>query len=392
MDDVIVVGGRCSGAPTAMLLARAGFKVRVIERSSELGDVLSGHMVKPAGTTRLRAWGLLDAVLETGAPPVRSGRAWLAGQPVGELPSMASEDESAGQGSAKVAPAIAPRRGALDPVLLKGARQAGAAVNMGNSVRGLLTEGSRVTGVATDSGDYRARLVIGADGRNSQVARLAGAAKYIDNSPATYAYYTYWKGATVAGFCAFLDEGSFTGMFPTNDDLTMVFVQAPRAGFDVARRDPTEHYLGLLKAQSAAMEFLAGAALAEPVRGTGDLPTFFRVSAGPGWALVGDAGHHKDPLIARGISDAFRDAELITAAVTSGWDGDLDQALADYTAQRDACARPLSAANDSVASGIGSVPLGPLAEALAGLESLEGVLDPPSAIAARASATARNNT
>jgi 2-polyprenyl-6-methoxyphenol hydroxylase-like FAD-dependent oxidoreductase len=87
-------------------------------------------------------------------------------------------------------------------------------------------------------------------------------------------------------------------------------------------------------------------------------PAFFRVSAGPGWALVGDAGHHKDPLIARGMADAFRDAEVITATVTSGWDGDLDQALAGYTAQRDAFARPLSANNDSVASGIGSVPHG----------------------------------
>ena len=204
MDDVIVVGGRCAGAPAAMLLARAGLRVRVIERSAELGDVLSGHMVKPAGAARLRAWGLL------------------------------------------------------------------------------------------------------------------------------------------------------------------------------------------LRAQPAVMEFLAGAAPAEPVRGTGDLPTFFRVSAGPGWALAGDAGHHKDPLIARGITDAFRDAELITAAVTAGWDGDLDQALAGYTTRRDARARPLSAANDAVASGIGSVPLGPLAQALAGLENLEGALDPPPATTTPATATTRN--
>lgn len=381
-DDIIVVGGRCAGAPTAMLLARAGFKVRVIERSAQLGDTLSGHMVKPAGTARLRTWGLLDAVLETGAPPVLSGRAWLAGQPVGELASMASADgESAAPGPG-VPPAVAPRRGALDPVLLEGARQAGASVELGNSVHGLLTEGPRVTGVATDRGDYRARLVIGADGRNSRVAHLVGATKYIDNAAATYAYYTYWKGSTVSGFCAFLDEGSFTGMFPTNGGLTMVFFQAPHAGFEAARRDPTAHYLSLLKSQPAAMEFLADAAPVEPVRGTGALPTFFRVSAGRGWALAGDAGHHKDPLIARGIPDAFRDAELITAAVTAGWDGDLDQALAGYTARRDARARPLSAANDSVASGIGSVPLGPLAEALAELEKLENAVDPVTALAA----------
>jgi 2-polyprenyl-6-methoxyphenol hydroxylase-like FAD-dependent oxidoreductase len=389
-DDIIVVGGRCAGAPSAMLLARAGFRVRVLERSTKLGDTLSGHMVKPAGTTRLQAWGLLDAVMRTGAPPIGNSRVWLAGQLIGELDSMASEDGAEdgpdGQRAAKVAPAVAPRRGALDPVLLEGARQAGAAVDMGNSVNGLLTEGSRVTGVITDSGEYRARLVIGADGRNSRVARLVGAAKYIDNSPATYAYYTYWKGAAVSEFCAFLDKGHFIGMFPTNDDLTMVFFQAPHAGFGAAIRGPLDHYLAVLKSQPAAMEFLSGAAPVESVYGTGDLPTFFRVSAGPGWALAGDAGHHKDPLIARGIPDAFRDAELITAAVISGWDGDLDQALTGYTRQRDACARPLSAANDSVASGFGAVPLGPLAEALGGLGKLDAALDPPSAIAARACA------
>ena len=132
MDDIIVVGGRCAGAPTAMLLARAGFRVRVIERSAQLGDVLSGHMVKPAGTARLRAWGLLDAVLGTGCPPVRSGRAWVAGQPIGELASMRYAD-NADDRTVGAAPAVGPRRSALDPILLEGARQAGVAVDVGDS-------------------------------------------------------------------------------------------------------------------------------------------------------------------------------------------------------------------------------------------------------------------
>jgi 2-polyprenyl-6-methoxyphenol hydroxylase-like FAD-dependent oxidoreductase len=376
MDDIIVVGGRCAGAPAAMLLARAGFRVRVIERSAQLGDTLSGHMLKPAASSRLRAWGLLDAVIDTGAPPIRSGKAWLGGQFFGELASMASDAGPDGK-PGRAAPAIAPRRSALDPVLLDAARQAGAIVDMGNSVRGLLSSGDRVTGVSTDSGDYQARLVIGADGRNSRVAGLVGARKYVDCAPATYQYYTYWKNTPVTEFRAFLDKGRFIGMFPTNDDLTMVFVQAPHRGFAAARHDPTQHYLGKLKSQPAAMESLADGTPAEPLRGSGDLPVFFRDSAGPGWALVGDAGHHKDPLIARGIADAFRDADLITAAVTSGWDRDLDQAIAAYPAQRDACARPVSAANDVVTTGLGSIPLGPLAGALAELEKLEAVLDPP---------------
>jgi flavin-dependent dehydrogenase len=239
MDDIIVVGGRCAGAPTAMLLARAGLRVRVIERSSRLGDTLSGHMVKSAGTARLHAWGLLDDVLGTGCPPVLTSK--------------------------------------------------------------------------------------------------------------------------------------------------------PRSGFDAARRDPMEHYLGVLESQPAAMEVLAGAAPVEPLRGTGDLPTYIRESAGPGWALAGDAGHHKDPLTARGISDAFRDAELITAAVTGGWDGDLDEALAAYPAQRDACARPLSAALDAATSGLGSLPLATLTEAIATAYKVEEALDPPRAAAHHAADHAVRN-
>jgi 2-polyprenyl-6-methoxyphenol hydroxylase-like FAD-dependent oxidoreductase len=374
MDDIIVVGGRCAGAPAAMLLAQAGLKVRVIERSPVLGDTLSGHMLKPAASSRLRAWGLLDAVIDTGAPPIPCGKGWLGGQFFGELPSMAS-DADGKPGAA--APAIAPRRSALDPVLLDAAGQAGAVIDMGNSVREVLLDGHRVTGVSTDKGDYQARLVIGADGRNSRVAGLVGAQKYVNCAPATYQYYTYWKNTPVTEFLAFLDKGRFVGMFPTNDDLTMVFVQAPHRGYDAARHDPLQNYLGKLKSQPAVMEALADGTPAEPLRGTGDLPVFFRDSAGPGWALVGDAGHHKDPLVARGIADAFRDADLITAAVTSGWDGDLDQAVAAYPAQRDACARPISAAIDVVTTGLSSVPIGPLAGALGAVENLEALLDPP---------------
>jgi 2-polyprenyl-6-methoxyphenol hydroxylase-like FAD-dependent oxidoreductase len=106
---------------------------------------------------------------------------------------------------------------------------------------------------------------------------------------------------------------------------------------------------GSLRSRPALSDLLAGAVVAERPRGTAALPTFFRTAAGPGWALAGDAGHHKDPLIARGIADAFRDADLVSAAVVDGWDGDLDAALAGYAGARDRCAIPLSDANLAVA-------------------------------------------
>jgi 2-polyprenyl-6-methoxyphenol hydroxylase-like FAD-dependent oxidoreductase len=134
-DDVVVVGGRYAGAPIAMLLARAGLSVRLLERSARLGDVVSGHLIKPAGVARLRRWNLLDAVLATGCPWLDDRVLWLDGQP--ERPPAPQPGTGA----------IAPRRTVLDPILLTAAAQAGADVEMGVSVDGLVRHGGRVTGV-----------------------------------------------------------------------------------------------------------------------------------------------------------------------------------------------------------------------------------------------------
>jgi len=212
-DVVVVVGGRCAGAPTAMLLARAGLSVRLLERSACLGDVVSGHLIKPAGVARLRRWDVLDAVLAAGCPRLDDRVLWLGGQP--------RRPPAPGPGP------IAPRRTVLDPILLTAAAQAGAQVEMGVSVHGLLRQGGRVTGVSTSAGQRRARLVIGADGRNSRIARLAGATTYHDHPPVTFAYYTYWRGCPVTGVHAWLEPGRFLGIFPAGDGLTLAFVQAP---------------------------------------------------------------------------------------------------------------------------------------------------------------------
>ncbi len=365
-DDVIVVGGRCAGAPTAMLLAHAGFSVRLLERSARLGDVVSGHLIKPAGVARLRRWKLLDAVLATGCPRLGDRVLWLGGQP------QHAPAPEPGTGP------IAPRRTVLDPILLTAAAQAGAEVEMGVSVHGLLREGGRVTGVTTSAGQRRARLVIGADGRNSRIARLAGAKTYHDHPPVTFAYYTYWRGCPATGVHAWLEPGRFFGIFPVGGGLTLAFVQGPRAGYPAFRRDPLTAYLSELQSRPALAGLLGEAAIAERLRGTAALPTFFRISSGPAWALVGDAGHHKDPLIARGIADAFRDADLAAAAIVDGWHGDLDAALAEYGRQRDKCAIPLSDANLGIARLDKTA--GPLGAAWFQMNELEQALDDPAAV------------
>ena len=365
-DDVVVVGGRCAGAPTAMLLARAGLSVRLLERSARLGDVVSGHLIKPAGVARLRRWKVLDAVLATGCPRLDDRVLWLDGRP--HRPPVPAP----GPGP------IAPRRTVLDPILLAAAARAGAEVEMGVSVHGLLREGRRVTGVTTSAGPRRARLVIGADGRNSRIARLAGAQTYNDHPPVTFAYYTYWRGCPVAGVHAWLEPGRFFGIFPVGGGLALAFVQGPRGQYPTFRREPLPAYVSELRSRPALAGLLGEAVIAEQLRGTAALPTFFRISSGPGWALAGDAGHHKDPAIARGIADAFRDADLLASAIVVGWDGDLEAALAEYGRRRDRCAIPLSDANLGIARlDMAAAELG---AAWAQMTGLEQVLDDPAAI------------
>jgi flavin-dependent dehydrogenase len=249
---------------------------------------------------------------------------------------------------------------------------------MGVSVHGLLRQGKRIAGVTTSAGERRARLVIGADGRNSRIARLVGATTYHDHPAVTFGYYTYWRGCPAEGVHAWLEPGRFFGIFPVGGGLALAFVQAPRGEYPAFRSEPLPAYISELRSRPPLAGLLASAVIAEPLRGTAALPTFFRTSSGPGWALAGDAGHHKDPVIARGIADAFRDADLVASAVTDGWHGDLDSALAEYGRQRDQCAVPLSDANLSIARlDMSAEALGAAWYQAAGLEQ---ALDDPAAV------------
>jgi flavin-dependent dehydrogenase len=336
--DAIVVGARCAGAPTAMLLAQAGARVLLVDRASFPSDTVSGHAIKPAGVAYLQRWGLLERLLMTGCPPIREAHASVAGRLVPQPP------EASGR-----LPFLAPRRTVLDALLVDAAAAAGADVRERTSVVGLVRSGEQVIGVearSTQGPPMRALapIVIGADGKQSWVASQVRAEYTSYQSPVSIAYYTYWSGCHVDRLELHFGAGRLVGIIPTNDAQVLAFVQCRWEDRHAFRANVVGSYLAGLHAFPSVVDALAGGTYDEAIRGMLDLPTYFRQSYGPGWALAGDAAHHKDPLIARGISDAFRDADLLARAVATGLGGknDLRPALGRYQVQREAASRTVS--------------------------------------------------
>ncbi|SBT43400.1 NAD(P)/FAD-dependent oxidoreductase [Micromonospora narathiwatensis] len=337
MYDAIVVGARCAGATTAMLLARAGHRVLLLDRASFPSDTMSTHYVHPPTIARLAGWGLLDALRDSGCPPLRVSRWQLAGVPVtGCAPAIGA-----------VRAGFGPRRFVLDTLLVRAAEAAGAELREECNVTDLLWDGDRVVGIRARGphGEFteRARVVIGADGLDSVVAKKVQAPKYEAVPSLCCVYYTYWSGFT-ADYEVFVDHRRLVGAVPTNDGLVMVVVQAPREEFDEVRKDIEGSYLrSLALAAPSVLERVRAGRREERFVGTGRLPNFFRRGSGPGWALVGDAGYHKDSIGANGISDAIGHAALLTEHLHPALAGErpVDRALIDYTVRRDRESLPL---------------------------------------------------
>ncbi len=300
MYDVIVVGARAAGSPAAMLLARTGRKVLLLDRARFPSDTLSTHYIHQPGVAALERWGLLEKVKRTGCPPIRGFTL-----DVGPF---------ALHGSPSPMAAYSPRRTHLDRILVTAAARAGAEVREGFPVDGVLLENGRAVGVTGRDGQVeRGRLIVGADGRHSLVARAVQAPEYEAAPPLTCAYYAYWSGVEMTGAELYPRHGSMVVASPTHDGKVVVIAFWPRERFDEVRHDIERSFLEVLPPNLA--ERLRGGTREERFRGTLQAPNRFRVPYGPGWALVGDAGYHKDPILAHGISDAFRDAELLAQSI-----------------------------------------------------------------------------
>lgn len=329
--DAIVVGARCAGAPTAMLLAQRGYRVLVVDRASFPSDTVSTHVIHAPGVASLRRWGLLDQVLASGCPPIATysfdfGPFTIAGSP---YPFDG------------ISTAYAPRRTILDKILVDAAVAAGAELRERFTVEDVLMEDGVVVGVSGHSPQgqrvvERARVVIGADGRNSHVARAVAPDQYNEKPQLLWGYYTYWSGLPVNGFDSVVRPNRGWGAAPTNDGLTMVVVGWPQAEAGAYKADVEANYLKTFDAAPEFAERVRRATREDRFYG-GGVPNFFRKPFGPGWALVGDAGYTRDPITAQGITDAFRDAELCADALDQSLDGkrSFEVAMAAYQQARD---------------------------------------------------------
>src|SRR5262245_30384977 len=335
--DAIVVGARCAGAPTAMLLSRRGFRVLLVDRATFPSDTVSTHLIHAPGVAALSRWGLLDRVIATGCPPINTysldfGPFAIAGSP---------------RPSDGVATAYAPRRTVLDKILVDAAAEAGAEVREQFACEDIIVEEDTVVGVRghTSAGTRtveRARVIIGADGRNSRIARAVGAAEYNVKPMLQWSYYTYWSGLPLDGMETIIRPDRGWGAFPTNDGLTLLVLGWPYAEADAYKADVEGNYLKTLE---LAPEFAARMrdASRETRFAGGAVANYFRRPFGPGWALVGDAGYDKDPITAQGISDAFWDAEHFTNALSDVFDGrrTYDDAMSRWQHARDEHAMPM---------------------------------------------------
>ncbi len=330
--DAIVVGARVAGAPTAMLLARTGYRVLLVDRSTFPSDVISTHYIQPPGADALSRWGLLDRVLATGCPRLGSLRTTINGV---DLDGPGADDSAFG---------LAPRRTVLDKLLVDAAREAGVEVREGVSVREIIRDSEHVTGICGRSAagsdiEATARIVIGADGAGSVVAKAVQPEEYNVRPGLTCGFYSYWRTDPVVEQAELhIKSKKAVFVFPTNDGEVCIGTEQPADTFAELRRDPEAGLLAAVDTVSDVAGLLRAGTRTEKMFGMRVGPSFYRKPYGPGWALVGDAGYHKDPVTGAGITDAFRDAELLADAIDAGFSGraPLDEALTGYEQQRNA--------------------------------------------------------
>ncbi len=339
MYDIIVVGARCAGSPTAMLLARKGYRVLLVDRATFPSNTISNHYLHQSAVAQLNRWGLLEKVAHSGCPPIQKATFDFFGSIVFTAHALPIEGATGG---------YCVRRNVLDKILVDAAIEAGVEFREGFVVQELCRDGEQVTGIRGRLGDKTnitetARLVIGADGMNSFVARNCHPSEYHTKPSITSYHYSYWSDVPVEGGELYFRDRRLVIAASTNEGLTCVTVVLPIEEFRQFRSNVKENFWAALDLVPELAERIRAGKQEEPFYGTGNLPNYFRKPYGKGWALVGDAGCHRDPTLAQGIKAAFLSSELLVNAIDEGLSGSqpLTEALADYERQRNEALMPL---------------------------------------------------
>jgi flavin-dependent dehydrogenase len=341
--DVVVVGARAAGAATALLLARLGHDVVLLDRAVFPADTLSTHQIARTGVVQLHRWGLLQAVLDSGAPAIRQV-------------TFTTPDESTSRpikDKAGVDLLVAPRRYILDTIVAEAAAAAGVDVRLGVTVTGIhLDDAGRATGVygRDRTGaplEVDARFVVGADGLRSRVARSVGAEMIEDRGDDGAVQYAYYAGLPWSGIELIVADRALTGVFPTHHGQACIWICGPSVDAHKARHRAASReaaFTAYLErtAPELAQRLRAGQRTSA-VTGMLRTPNHLRQAHGPGWALVGDAGYHRDAVTGHGLSDAYRDAELLAVALHQALRGEAEEstALAGYQRHRDQALRDI---------------------------------------------------
>jgi flavin-dependent dehydrogenase len=333
MYDAIIVGARCAGSPTAMLLARKGYRVLLVDKASFPSDTISTHIVWPHGAEVLDRWGLLDRLAATNCPSIALNMVFDVG-PFALQGAVVNVNRGRG--------GFCPRRTVLDKLLVDAAVESGAELREKFTVDNLVWDDDRVVGI-TGHGqngsalEERAMVVIGADGVHSVVAKSVLPTEYDAIAPLLTYYYSYYSGFDAKDIEQYVRDDYAAGCFPTNDAVTLIAVVWPSRMFKEVRGDIEGHVDKVHESMPTVADRLRSARREERWVGLAGVANYFRKPYGPGWALVGDAGYQKDPMTAQGISDAFIDAEHLAGALDASFGGrqSFDDAMSAYQSSRD---------------------------------------------------------
>lgn len=342
--DVIVVGARPAGAGTALLLARHGLKVLLVDRGQYGTDTLSTHALMRGGVLQLSRWDVLPRIIAAGTPPVRRATFVYDGDAL-TVPVKPRDGVEA---------LYAPRRTVLDRALVDAAVEAGVEVSYRTRVVGVLRDASaRVGGIVahTESGwaqDVRARIVIGADGLRSTIAGLVRSEVTTVGRWSSANVYGYWADVPADGYRWYYAPGSSVGAIPTNDGRTCIFASVATSRWSEIFGAGVGHgyHTVIQKTAPDLAAAMTNGRLVGALHGFPGVTGYVRRSAGPGWALVGDAGYFKDPITAHGITDALIEAEGLALAVVSNE----EDALRAYDEDRVERVRGIFEVTDRIAS------------------------------------------